>query len=702
MMLFRSFQRCGANILLFILTMSSEGKVAKVSAGSSASVILRHKAMLTDQIAAAKEAFGHCKLQPTAEVFVSINAGLDEGIVLPEYHAYIVGAPTTNTNLVTSLVPSRHVVAGGEPIERTVNIIQDAEAMSLLVADGTPCLTFKEVHRNIWDYDKEATKAVVELICTPATMIGHGVEKTNIVNNFKIDNSKSGDKNLLTRPESRGIVGKALTGVLRETCEMVGSTGIGKSWSLLYALQQACLFDGANVCLFVSKSNSAYLFLRRGNKMYSWSRTFEGKAFGPFFHREDVLILYDPPEASDVAGANYAVGLRTLVAALSANEKHFLKSVEKEEESKRRQIGPPTVDQIRVMLPFIGTDDADEAILRIQEVGPLPRYIRTDSAYQKRKRALDALLTKMEQDARLLPDMIQKKGDVSRSADTLPGTVFLVKTKILLGGLPVEEEAYVEADHEGETEEFDYDGRHFWTTERLIFSVSAIVRGKIMQQQRATILSYWGVVDSSEFHAMGSNVEDLFLADLCQENAVTTMKRQRLKKSAADDDIAEDHLVLPASRRCERDVPLKDVNGIFDGQDMVAGMATNTALIDGAGPGKQVEQVTVSDDHSFKQPALISLLKSAGFLQEDNGMLQVIDVGPADKLEFYWVCPPARYAKWKNAKTILVKFNRTEEKLSPAEKLKIKKNKETLKRCLETRVVQYALEMPYASPHSTD
>jgi hypothetical protein len=159
-------------------------------------------------------------------------------------------------------------------------------------------------------------------------------------------------------------------------------------------------------------------------------------------------------------------------------------------------------------------------------------------------------------------------------------------------------------------------------------------------------------------------VEDLFLADLCQENAVTTMKRQRLKNSAADVDIAEDHLVLPAGRRCQRDVQLKDVKGIFGRQDMVAGIATNTASIDGAGPGKQVEQVTVSEDHSFKQTVLISLLKSAGFLREENGMLQVIDVGPADKLEFYWVCPPARYAKWKNrkAKTILVKFNRTERK----------------------------------------
>eukprot|EP00978_Attheya_sp_CCMP212_P048372 scaffold511393_cov122-Attheya_sp.AAC.1 len=136
-------------------------------------------------------------------------------------------------------------------------------------------------------------------------MIGYGMEQTSIQYNFAIDPSRNGAMDLLTRPESRGIVGKALTGELRETCEMVGSPGIGKSWSLLYALQQACLFDGANVCLFVSQDSRAHLFLRRGKKIYVWSREHKGLAGGPFFRREDVLILYDPPESTDSTGADY-------------------------------------------------------------------------------------------------------------------------------------------------------------------------------------------------------------------------------------------------------------------------------------------------------------------------------------------------------------------------------------------------------------
>jgi hypothetical protein len=124
-------------------------------------------------------------------------------------------------------------------------------------------------------------------------------------------------------------------------------------------------------------------------------------------------------------------------------------------------------------------------------------------------------------------------------------------------------------------------------------------------------------------------------------------------------------------------------------------MAKNTALVDAAGPGKKVEQVAVSNNHSLKQAALICLLESAGFLEEENGMLQMIDVEPDDKREFYWVCPPARYWKWKNrmAKTILVALNKVEKKLLPAEKAKITANKLNLKQCLEVQVVQYALEI---------
>jgi hypothetical protein len=82
----------------------------------------------------------------------------------------------------------------------------------------------------------------------------------------------------------------------------------------------------------------------------------------------------------------------------------------------------------------------------------------------------------------------------------------------------------------------------------LTFSVSIVVRNKIMQQQHANILSCWGMVDLSEFHAMGSQVEDLFVANLCLKNTVTMMRRQQLKLCMADADIAEDDYVVSNDR----------------------------------------------------------------------------------------------------------------------------------------------------------
>eukprot|EP00978_Attheya_sp_CCMP212_P029725 scaffold106612_cov20-Attheya_sp.AAC.1 len=68
------------------------------------------------------------------------------------------------------------------------------------------------------------------------------------------------------------------------------------------------------------------------------------------------------------------------------------------------------------------------------------------------------------------------------------------------------------------------------------------------------------------------------------------MKSQELKHRTADPNIAEDVFSLPAGRNSRRGLSLENVGAIFDSDNEVAGMANSTALIDGAGPGKQVEQ----------------------------------------------------------------------------------------------------------------
>eukprot|EP00978_Attheya_sp_CCMP212_P011487 scaffold28361_cov51-Attheya_sp.AAC.1 len=130
----------------------SSNKAGKVSAGSTVSAAVRQsQALLQNQKTAAQEAFKSRKLEPTEAALNLINAHLAEGIVLPEYHAYITGAPTYST--MDPPIPSSNVEAGGEPMERVVNVIQDGEAMSKLVVDGTPCLKFTEDHNMVWHYN---------------------------------------------------------------------------------------------------------------------------------------------------------------------------------------------------------------------------------------------------------------------------------------------------------------------------------------------------------------------------------------------------------------------------------------------------------------------------------------------------------------------------------------------------------------------
>jgi hypothetical protein len=94
---------------------------------------VRQKEALKDQIAAAKKAFESCELEPTAAASKSIIEQLDEGVVLPEYRAYIAGAPTTSTivcltgRMYVSCVQEWQGFSAFEPRKQTVRGDQAAQ-----------------------------------------------------------------------------------------------------------------------------------------------------------------------------------------------------------------------------------------------------------------------------------------------------------------------------------------------------------------------------------------------------------------------------------------------------------------------------------------------------------------------------------------------------------------------------------------------
>ena len=73
--------------------------------------------------------------------------------------------------------------------------------------------------------------------------------------------------------------------------------------------------------------------------------------------------------------------------------------------------------------------------------------------------------------------------------------------------------------------------------------------------------------------------------------------------------------------------------------NVVAGLARGSELIDAAGPGQKVYQVTVSSSHRMSLKALEDLGRGLGYI--GNGVAKA-----GKKLEFHWVVPKSRAHEW--------------------------------------------------------
>jgi hypothetical protein len=179
----------------------------------------------------------------------------------------------------------------------------------------------------MWQLSHMSQAAVCDLVNNKAKMLGYGVEATVLTSNFSVDMTmqESQDMYLLTRSESRGVVAESFK--VKNTSAIIGSPGLGKSWTLLYALQQALLYDDKVVLFFECKNNIAFLFYRRNNVIYAWERDHipQVPAASRLFSRADVLVLYDPPETTTGSGATFTIGTRQLIVAMSANESTIYK-----------------------------------------------------------------------------------------------------------------------------------------------------------------------------------------------------------------------------------------------------------------------------------------------------------------------------------------------------------------------------------------
>jgi hypothetical protein len=232
-----------------------------------------------------------------------------------------------------------------------------------------------------WNFNEYLTKKVAGLINTPAKMLGHDVEVTELESDINAGQMRG--KNLVTRSLSRGVVADCFEHSKPSSNYAVsGSQGIGKSWSLIYALQQALLYENACVMFFFQHHDKAWLCIRKNNTIYVWrNESFIINLCGSgLFKNPNVLVLVDPNE-DIVGGAPFFEGWRRLIFAACLNKLQF-KSVGKRTPKFERILNPYTMNELRVALKYMSksgdyyTDDEVAPMLkRVKKVGSMPRLI---------------------------------------------------------------------------------------------------------------------------------------------------------------------------------------------------------------------------------------------------------------------------------------------------------------------------------------
>jgi hypothetical protein len=365
------------------------------------------------------------------DAFPSIEAALGKGVVKPLFHALSLPETFLERHLSSSAV-----AAGKVGTNQALKFDNYADNLDEVVDETTGegvISIFDGGMDTPWEFDHKQTAFAIKLVSTNAVMLGEGIECTDLKSIPIKINLEDLSYNLLTRPESRGVVADVLHRFAREpgrqsVAAITGSPGIGKSWTLFYALQQALLYDGATVLFFFQKIDKAVLYLRRKNKVYAWAADSKSFAKSRLFMRTDVLVLLDPRKPCQ-GGAMFRLGEMKLLYAASNNKDHFKSAAAKNNGKMQAILGPPLDRELQVILarldPQLQQDVIEE---RKQNVGNLIRYILVAEKYKDRLDTTNKTVRLCAKDPEKLEDALLAEG-MSNGEDTIPGTLFQLLSK---------------------------------------------------------------------------------------------------------------------------------------------------------------------------------------------------------------------------------------------------------------------------------
>jgi hypothetical protein len=468
------------------------------------------------------------------DVVTAVTERLELGLVPPVFHAYVAlfqrmgGAKKLQQDDTISAkendmipqalekLPCMNRVTGGTVTSSQIGEIESLKDYNRAFFENGDGEARRKVQDEnlVWTFSDPWTAIVCQLINGEAAMIGADVEVTEVDSDFGIGRvDKTSATHLITRKLSRGVVSESLNMPAARTRAIVGCPGIGKSWTLIYALQQLLLHDNACVLFFAAKRQRAFACIRQGDKIYVWT-TRTKEADSNLFDFGDVWVLLDPKEAKR-GSTDIVTGERRLLFAASSNEKHFTSDMGKRTYDPFYYLDPYTEDELYVALPVMSNEEFDERMMDwASKIGMLPRYLVNVGQYEQRLSLFDNFIKSMTNED--VKRLVASNG-TSDGQFNIPGTVFAIR-------------AARDGDEDNAKLPIGYDGESGVSyTKRSLSVITDYVWNEITKQNREYILSFWGVVQAFEFSKQGYHVEDLLGDDLRNRALFETwdMKRQK-------------------------------------------------------------------------------------------------------------------------------------------------------------------------------
>jgi hypothetical protein len=522
--------------------------------------------------------------------------------------------------------------------------------------------------KDYWEFDEEITSIVTDLVNSSAKMVGHDLEVTKLPSAIPVDLLNG--KNLITRNLSRGVVADCFEhSKPGSNYAIVGSPGIGKSWSLIYALQQALLFENACVMFCFQKLGICWVCIRKEHHIYVWmieSDKFQNNFASGLFRNRNVLALLDPRESGNNKGAEFTTGnYRRLIFAASNNESHFSNMVGKTTGHALRILNPFSDNEIKVALPFFDNIQSDTErytnviMERAKVVGNLPRYLIDDTKFDDRKKNQNTFMKNVARKKVDLESVLSWSG-MSEKKGSVPGTVYGV---------------YIRETNFGDDSPADvgYDGnlvKNYW--DMAICPLTPMVRGEILKKWRRHILSYYTKSGAEEHSEMGLSVEELFWEDLKSGVILKCWKINGVNKNTdfllfntasgafynfdildEEDSFANAKQNLPLCTIITNATIQDLATKVFFSEHRTAcRMMQCGKTVDVATNNKNVFQVKVNVKHEFAFNGMRDLLLAAGFLRiGKNGLCEKCSA-ENDDLQYFWVVPYSNRHSWCRKKQV--------------------------------------------------